>query len=97
MVDNELSSSDSQVDVLGIFDSPNMLVIFESSPDSLEGLLIVLLAGTIDSPDVVEKDVLIGGGDSMLVIFESSLGVALNMLIGVVMFGKLVHDNTIGT
>ena len=97
MADDELSSSDSQVDVLGVFDSPNMLVISESSPDSLEGPLDVLVAGTIDSPDAVEKDALIGGGDSMLVISESSLGVALNMLVGVVMFGRSVRDNTIGT
>jgi len=43
-------------------------------------------------PDVVEKDVLIGGGDSMLVISESSLGVALNMFVDVVMFGRSVHE-----
>ena len=39
----------------------------------------------------------IGGGDSMLVISESSLGVALYMLVGVVMIGRLVRDNTTGT
>ena len=38
----------------------------------------------------------IGGGDSMLVVSESSLEVALYMLVGVVI-GRLVRDNTIGT
>ena len=50
MADDELSSSDSQVDVVGVFDSPNMLLISESSPNSLEGLIDVLVAATIDSP-----------------------------------------------
>ena len=39
----------------------------------------------------------IGGGDSMLVISESSLGVALYILVGVMVIGRLVYDNTIDT